>query len=142
MTTTDLAVLLLRLFMGGFFLCAAYRKTLEPGMREAWPKLRTRLGLPGFWTWLIPLTQFAGGLGLVFGVLTSLAATGLFVILAGALALDVWRPFCRVNAGNTKAAWFYNACENYHILMLLVLLVIILTGGGFLSLDNLARGLI
>lgn len=137
MTGTDLALLIVRLFMGGFFLLAAYRKTLGD-LPEQWNALRERLGLAPWWTVFVPAAQFLGGLGLVFGALTQWAAAGLFVILLGGFVLDAWKPFCDRNRNNTRAGWAYEWCENYHVLMLLALLALILAGGGGLSLDALA----
>lgn len=133
---SDIAVLLLRWFMGGFFLLAAYRKTFEPAIAQhAWPQLRASLGLAPWWQWFIPTAQFFGGLALVLGFLTSLASAGLFVILLGGLLMDAWKPFCHAQQGCTRAGWAYNFCENYHVLMLLLLAVITLMGSGGLSAD-------
>lgn len=136
MTSTDIGLFALRLFMGLFFLLAAYRKTLEPAIAKvAWPELREALGLHPHWQWFIPTAQFFGGLALVLGFLTSLAGLGLFIILFGALVMDVWKPFCATHAGSSRAGWLYNLCENYHVLMLIILAVITISGGGALSVD-------
>lgn len=131
----DIAILLFRLYMGTFFLCAAYRKTTE----GVWPAFRARLGLHPAFDWFIPSAQLAGGTALILGLLTSWAALGLLIILVGAVVLDVWHPFCKANRGNTRVAWFYNACENYHFIMILGLLSLTVSGSGHWGLDAIGR---
>ena len=72
--------------------------------------------------------EVAGSLGVIFGVLTQLAAAGLILLMLGAIQkkIFVWRTGFWGKSGTN--GWSYEA-------MLLVMnLVIITTGGGNLSL--------
>jgi len=73
-------------------------------------------------------TEVAGGLGIVLGVLTQLAALGLILLMLGAIQkkIFVWRTGFWGKSGTN--GWSYDT-------MLVVMnLVIVTTGGGNLSL--------
>lgn len=46
---------------------------------------------PVVWAWIVALTEFLGGLGILFGLLTRWAALGLTVNMAVAIALVHWK---------------------------------------------------
>jgi putative oxidoreductase len=73
--------------------------------------------------------ELVGGLALVLGLLTRVAALGLIIIMAGAIAL--------VHAPNgfdaTKGGYEYN------MLIIVVCLVLMLSGGGTVAVDRLFR---
>jgi uncharacterized membrane protein YphA (DoxX/SURF4 family) len=84
--------------------------------------------------WLLPSIEFAGGSALIVGLLSVLAAFGLFVICVGAIALDAvkrisaWQPIDR-------ADWFGDLLYLPESLYCIGLSVVMLAGPGPWSLD-------
>lgn len=76
------------------------------------------------WAWLLALTEFVGGLGLIFGLLTRIAAIGIVVIMAVAIA--------RVHF---KQGFFLPGGFEYSLALLAMALSLVLSGAGKLSLD-------
>ena len=72
--------------------------------------------------------EVAGGLGIIFGVLTQLAAAGLILLMLGAVQkkIFVWRTGFWGNSGTD--GWSYDT------MLVAMNLVIVTTGGGNLSL--------
>jgi uncharacterized membrane protein YphA (DoxX/SURF4 family) len=130
------ALTLNRVALGAFFAISGYHKlfnasrhatltlTLEDDGVHAVPIMR----------WLLPGGEFTGGLALILGLLSVLAAFGLFVICAGALALDAikrvraWRPIDR-------ADWLGDLLYVPESLYCIGLTVVMLAGPGPWSLD-------
>jgi uncharacterized membrane protein YphA (DoxX/SURF4 family) len=84
--------------------------------------------------WLLPTAEFGGGCALIIGLLSVLAAFGLFVICIGALALDAvkriraWQPIDR-------ADWLGDLLYLPEALYCIGLTVVMLAGPGRWSLD-------
>jgi uncharacterized membrane protein YphA (DoxX/SURF4 family) len=84
--------------------------------------------------WLLPSVEFGGGSALIIGLLTVLAAFGLFVVCAGAIALDAvkriraWQPVDR-------ADWLGDLLYLPESLYCIGLTVVMLAGPGPWSLD-------
>jgi uncharacterized membrane protein YphA (DoxX/SURF4 family) len=84
--------------------------------------------------WLLPSAEFSGGCALIIGLLSVLAAFGLFVICMGALALDAvkriraWQPIDR-------ADWLGDLLYVPEALYCIGLAVVMLAGPGQWSLD-------
>jgi uncharacterized membrane protein YphA (DoxX/SURF4 family) len=84
--------------------------------------------------WLLPSAEFSGGFALIIGLLSALAAFGLFVICAGAVALDsikkirAWQPIDR-------ADWLGDLLYVPETLYCIGLTVVMLAGPGPWSLD-------
>jgi uncharacterized membrane protein YphA (DoxX/SURF4 family) len=130
------ALTLNRVALGAFFAISGYHKlfnasrhatltlTLEDDGVHAVPIMR----------WLLPGGEFTGGLALILGLLSVLAAFGLFVICAGALALDAvkrvraWRPIDR-------ADWLGDLLYVPESLYCIGLIVVMLAGPGPWSVD-------
>ena len=72
--------------------------------------------------------EVAGGLGVVLGVLTQLAAAGLILLMLGAIQkkIFVWRTGFWGESGTN--GW------SYDMMLVVINLVIVTTGGGNLSL--------
>jgi len=83
---------------------------------------------------LLPSVEFAGGCALIIGLLSVLAAFGLFVVCGGAFALDAvkriraWRPLDR-------ADWLGDLLYIPEALYSIGLTVVMLAGPGAWSLD-------
>jgi uncharacterized membrane protein YphA (DoxX/SURF4 family) len=136
------ALTLNRIALGTFFAISGYHKlfndsrhatltrTLEDDGVHAVPIMR----------WLLPSAEFSGGLALIIGFLSVLAAAGLFLISAGALALDAvkrirsWQPLDR-------ADWLGDLLYVPESLYCIGLTVVILGGPGPWSLDAIIAAL-
>jgi putative oxidoreductase len=119
---TDVALLLLRVMVGIVFITGGWKHLGNPATRSK------DIGMSKGFTIFLGAAEFAGGLGLTFGVLTQLAALGLIMIMLGAIRkkIFVWRTGFWGSSGTN--GWSYDA-------MLIVMnLVVVTTGGGNLSL--------
>lgn len=78
-------------------------------------------------TRFLGVAELAGGLGVVFGVLTQLAAIGLILLMLGAIykKIAVWHTGFW---GEKASGWHYD------LMLVIMNLVIIATGGGALVL--------
>jgi uncharacterized membrane protein YphA (DoxX/SURF4 family) len=139
----NLALTLNRVALGVFFAISGYHKlfnaarhatltrTLQDDGVHAVPILR----------WVLPSGEFAGGWALILGFLSVVAAFGLFVICAGALALDAvkrvraWQPIDR-------ADWLGDFLYVPEALYCIGLTVVMLAGPGPWSLDARIVGLL
>ncbi len=84
------------------------------------------------------VAEFLGPFGLIFGLLTRVAALGIFSVMAGAVYLVHWKVGFFMN-------WFGNQQgEGYefHLLAMAISLALIIKGGGALSIDRaIAKGM-
>lgn len=134
----DLALLLLRLTLGGFFVLARARTlfyhdrilSLERKLGEC------GLGARRWLTWLVALVEVLAGLGLITGFLTRLSALGLAVVLIVAMRCVAREKIARQRPNDS---WDVCTCCLWLVepLYLIMALAIALAGGGALSLDAL-----
>jgi len=118
---TDVAFLLLRVMVGIVFITSGWKDLQDPEARSK------DIGMSKGFTIFLGGAEIAGGLGLIFGFLTQLAAIGLTLIMLGAIQkkIFVWRTGFWGKSGTN--GWSYDT-------MLLVMNVVIMTtGGGNLS---------
>jgi putative oxidoreductase len=96
------------------------------------------MGIPVAFGILAIMAEFLGGIGLVFGLLTRIAAFGITCVMAVAVFLVHVPNGLFMNwAGNQKGEGF-----EYHILAIAISLTLMVRGAGALSLDRLIeRGL-
>ena len=132
----NVALTVNRVALGVFFAIGGYHKlfnasrhatltrTLQDDAVHAVPVMQ----------WLLPSVEFGGGCALIIGLLSALAAFGLFAICAGAIALDAvkrikaWRPIDR-------ADWLGDLLYLPETLYCIGLSVVMLAGPGPWSLD-------
>jgi putative oxidoreductase len=76
--------------------------------------------------------QLLGGIAMLLGLLTRLAAIGLGVIMVGAVAIVHWR--FGFNLGNPEGPGY-----EYNFVLIGICLVLMLTGGGTLAADRWVR---
>lgn len=122
---TDVAFLLLRLMVGSVFVTSGYKHLKDPEARSK------DIGMSKSFTIFLAAVEFAGGLGVISGVLAQLAAIGLILIMLGAIQkkIFVWHSGFWGKSGTN--GWSYDT-------MLIVMnLVIVTTGGGSLALSRL-----
>ena len=115
---SDLAFLLLRLMVGTIFAASGLKHLKDPEGRSK------DIGMSKSFTALLGAAELAGALGVIFGVLTQLAAAGLIFLMLGAIQKKIflWKT----------GFWGKHGTDGWHYdLMLVVMnLVIIVTGGG------------
>ncbi len=96
------------------------------------------MGVPAAFAFLAIAAEFAGGLGLLLGLLSRVAAFGLFVEMSVAIALVHGGNGLFMNwTGNQRGEGF-----EYHLLALALLVIVLLRGAGALSLDGMIARLI
>src|SRR5215467_8071220 len=113
----DVAFLLLRLMVGSVFAASGWSHLKDPEGRSK------SIGMSKGFTVFLGAAELAGALGVIFGVLTQLAAAGLILLMLGAIQkkIFVWHTGFW---GKNNQGWHYD-------LMLVVMsLVIIATNGG------------
>jgi putative oxidoreductase len=138
----DLALLLLRLALGGVMWAHGAQKLLGlfgGAGTAAFVRQVVHLGFPPALAWLVIAVEFLGGIALVLGVLSRLAALG----YAGVMAVGIWK----VHAAN---GFFMNwhavagRGEGYEYALVLgvVALVILIAGPGGYSLYGRTKNLL
>ena len=115
---TDAALLLLRLTVGAIFATSGLNHLKDPAGRSQ------SIGMSKGFTALLGAAELAGGLGVILGVFTQLAAIGLILVMLGAIQkkIFVWKT----------GFWGKHGTDGWHYESMLVImnLVIIATGGG------------
>jgi putative oxidoreductase len=85
---------------------------------------------------LVIAAEFLGGLGLIVGLLTRIAAFGIACDMAGAVALVHWHNGFFMNWFGKKAGEGFE----YHLLVIAIGIALIIRGGGALSIDKAIGG--
>lgn len=132
----EVSVTLLRLAMGTFFLISGFHKLFNASRHETIVKtmVADHVPLPFFNCWFVPSVEFFGGMALVVGFLTPLAAFGLFFVCLVATLVDgikrinAWKPIDR-------ADYVDDVLYLPEVLYAIILVTIILQGAGPFSID-------
>ena len=113
----DLGFLLLRLMVGVVFISSGWSHLKDPEARGK------SIGMSKGFTIFLGAAEVAGSLGVIFGVLTQLAALGLVLIMLGAIQkkIFVWHTGFW---GEKNSGWHYD------LTFVVMNLVIAFTGGG------------
>jgi putative oxidoreductase len=115
---TSAALLLLRLMVGAIFASSGWSHLKDPAGRSQ------SIGMSKGFTAFLGAAELAGALGVIFGVLTQIAAAGLILVMLGAIQkkIFVWKT----------GFWGKHGTDGWHYdLMLVVMnLVIVATAGG------------
>ena len=120
----DWGLLFLRLITGVVFLSSGWGHVKSPRQRAE------SLGLSVGLTMLIGWAEVLGSLGIMFGVLTQIAALGLILIMFGAIYMKAARWHTGF-WGEKSSGWHYD------LIFVITNLVILLTDGGRFTLMNL-----
>ena len=114
----DIAILLLRLMVGIIFASSGLSHLKDPEGRSK------SIGMSKGFTVFLGAAELAGALGVMFGVLTQLAAAGLILLMLGAIQkkIFVWKT----------GFWGKHGTDGWHYDLMLILMnmVIITTNGG------------
>jgi putative oxidoreductase len=135
-TDGDWAVTAARIILGLIMFAHGAQKLLGwyggHGFEHTMQVLTTYLKLPRAVAVLVILTEFLGGLGLMAGFLSRLAAVGILAAMLGAVIMVHYAYGLFMNwAGEQKGNGF-----EYHLLAIALALVVIIKGGGALSVDH------
>ena len=130
------ALTLNRVALGAFFAIGGYHKLFNASRHATLTRTLQDDDVHDvpIMQWLLPSIEFAGGSALIVGLLSVLAAFGLFVICFGAIALDAvkrisaWQPIDR-------ADWLGDLLYVPEALYCIGLAVVVLGGPGRWSLD-------
>jgi putative oxidoreductase len=97
---TDFALLLLRIMVGLVFITSGWNHFKSPEARSK------DIGMSKAFTIFLGAAEVAGSLGVIFGVLTQLAAAGLILLMLGAIQkkIFVWRTGFWVTQEQTDGA--------------------------------------
>jgi putative oxidoreductase len=136
------ALTLNRVALGAFFAISGYHKLFNASRHATLTGTLQSDGVHAvpMMQWLLPSAEFGGGCALIIGLLSVLAAFGLFVICVGAFALDAvkriraWRPLDR-------ADWLGDVLYTPEALYSIGLTVVMLAGPGPWSLDAIIAAL-
>jgi len=114
---TDLALLLLRIMVGIVFVTSGSSHVRHSEERSK------SIGMSRGFTIFLGIAEFLGGLGVIAGVLTQLAAIGLILVMLGA----IWKKIVEWHTGfwgEKSSGW------HYELLFVVMSLVILATDGG------------
>ena len=132
----NVALTINRVALGAFFAIGGYHKLFNASRHATLTRTLQDDGvhvLPVM-QWLLPTIEFGGGIALIIGLLSVLAAFGLFIVCLGAVALDAvkrisaWQPIDR-------ADWLGDLLYLPESLYCIGLTVVMLAGPGPWSLD-------
>jgi putative oxidoreductase len=134
-TSNDVALTTLRVVLGVVFFAHGAQKMLGwfggYGFHGT-VGFFTHMGMPAPLAVLIICTEFFGGLGLLAGLLTRIAALGIFGLMIGAIFMvHLQNGFFMNWMGTQKGEGF-----EYHLLVLDIAAALLLRGAGAFSLDR------
>jgi len=114
----DIAILLLRLMVGAIFASSGWNHLKDPEGRSK------SIGMSKGFTVFLGAAELAGAMGVIFGVLTQLAAAGLILLMLGAIQKKIflWKA----------GFWGKHGTDGWHydLMMVVMNVVIITTNGG------------
>ena len=116
----------MRLVLGAIIVAHGYQKVIPHGALYGFTHMVGRLGMPAWLGYVSAFTEFFGGMLLIVGLFTRIAA--FLVVIDMAVAIDKVHLHHGILAGNGYA--FPLAC-------LALGLMLVFTGGGALALDDL-----
>lgn len=121
----DLALLILRVALATVFIAHGGQKLFVMGLAGVTAGF-TQMGvpMPAVTAPLVALVEFGGGIALVLGLLTRLAALGIAIDMLGAMFLV-----------HLKNGFFLPTGYEFALLLCLLAVVLIVTGAGSYSLD-------
>jgi putative oxidoreductase len=103
------------------------------GVKNSINALNLHMHIPVALAFLAIAGEFFGGLGLIFGLLSRIAAAAIIIIMVVAIVLVHGRHGLFLNWFGEREGHGYE----YHLLALALAIVVIVRGSGALSLDQL-----
>jgi putative oxidoreductase len=136
-TDNDVATAIARLVLGVIFFAHGSQKMLGwfggYGFSGTMGFFTGALHVPAIFAFLAIVAEFFGGLGLIFGFLTRIAAFGVLSNMVVAIAMVHSQFGFFMNWAGTQKGEGYE----YHLLVLAVTVLLIIRGAGAASLDRL-----
>jgi putative oxidoreductase len=135
-TDDDYVLMLSRVVLGIIFLAHGGQKVFGwfggPGFDQAMKAFVQGMGIPAFFAVMAILAEFLGGIGLLVGLLSRIAAFGIAMNMIVAVLLVHARHGLFMNwTGNQRGEGF-----EFHLLAFAVALLVLVRGAGALSLDR------
>ena len=139
-TSNDLTLTILRLVLGIVFFAHGAQKMLGwfggYGFHGTMGFFTQQMGIPAPFALLAICAEFFGGLGLIVGLLSRIAAFGIICnMIVAVLTVHVHNGFFMNWYGKQKGEGF-----EYHLLAIVGLLVMLVKGAGALSIDHALSG--
>jgi putative oxidoreductase len=139
-TTYDqlsLGLFLLRIILGAVFFAHGAQKVFGwfggYGLTGTVGYFKNVVKVPALLAYLGPFVEFLGGIALVFGVFTKVAALGIFIMMfVATLKVHFPQGFFLSGKGDGKGQGY-----EFSLTLAVISLVLVLLGGGIYSLDNL-----
>ncbi len=139
-TDNDSATAMLRLVLGVVFFAHGAQKMLGWfggfGFHATMGFFIQMMHIPALFAFLAICAEFFGGLGLIFGLLTRVAAFGIFTNMFVAIATVHHNFGFFMNWTGTSKGEGYE----YHLLVLAMTALLMIRGAGGLSVDHLIAG--
>ena len=136
-TNPDWIQTAVRLILGIVFFAHGAQKLLGwfggPGLKGTLRTMHEFIGLPVPLAFAAVVTEFFGGLGLIVGLLSRVAAIGIGVTMLSAIVMVNGRYGLFLNWFGDRKGHGYE----YHLLAIALAMVIIVRGSGAMSLDRL-----
>jgi putative oxidoreductase len=135
-TENSAAIAILRVVLGIVFFAHGAQKMLGwfggYGFSGTMGMFTTHMHIPALFAFLAIAAEFFGGLGLILGFLTRIAAFGIFVnMVVAVLTVHMHVGFFMNWAGTQKGEGF-----EYHLLVLAMTVLLMVKGGGAASVDR------
>lgn len=134
-TSDDLTVTFLRIVLGIIMFPHGAQKVLGwfggGGIKGTMRHMRA-VGMPDIISWLTIIGQFLGSIALMSGFCTRIAAGGIFIIMTGAMIINMPNGWLMNWTGKNKGEGI-----EYFILLLAINIFIIIKGSGPCAFDNL-----
>jgi putative oxidoreductase len=134
-TQNDVAGLILRVVAGGIMFPHGAQKLTGwfggYGFHATMQYLQNSAKLPWLLSFLVIMIEFAGSLGLIFGLATRIWAAAMIIIMIGAIYTTCYRNGLFMNWYGTQAGEGYE----YHLLVIGICITLVIVGGGKFSLD-------
>jgi putative oxidoreductase len=136
-TRKEYAALILRTVLGAVFFAHGAQKAIGwfggYGFGKTLTQFTTGMHIPEPLAVLAIAAEFLGGLGLILGLLTRIAATGIAVNMIVAIALVHYRMGFFMNWSGAKNGEGFE----FHLLVLAIAFAVIIRGAGAVSVDRL-----
>jgi len=138
-TSNSIPLAIVRLALGIVFFAHGAQKLLGwfggPGFQGTMGYFQSS-GIPAVFAFLAIIAEFFGGLGLILGLLTRIAAFGILCNMVVAIAMVHARVGFFMNWGGKQAGEGFE----YHILAIAMCLAAIVGGAGAVSIDRALSG--
>ena len=139
-TSNDFTLTILRLILGIVFFAHGAQKMLGwfggYGFHGTMGFFTQTMGIPAPLAFLAICAEFFGGLGLIVGLLSRIAAFGIICnMIVAVLTVHIHNGFFMNWTGQQKGEGF-----EYHLLAIAIGLVILIKGAGALSIDRALSG--